>query len=72
MSPEARKVVRDAKRGLKRCMRMHAELNDRIARLHQIDLEAASAENAGQLKHLLEMMQAVEHPRPTGDMPEAA
>jgi hypothetical protein len=60
MTPEARKVVRDAKRGLKRCQRMNAELNDRIARLRQIDLAAQSADNADQLHWLLRAMQAAE------------
>lgn len=62
MTPEARKVVRDAKRGLQRCRRMNAEINDRIARLQQIDLVAASANNADQLKWLLRAMQTAETP----------
>ncbi len=60
MTPEARKVVRDAKRGLQRCRRMNAEISDRIARLQQIDLVAASANNADQLKWLLRAMQTAE------------
>ena len=58
MTPEARQVVRDAKRGLKRCKQMNAELSGRIARLEHLDHIAASAASADQLKWLLKMMQA--------------
>ena len=58
MSPEARKVVRDAKRGIQRCKEMNAELSGRIARLEHLDHIARSAGSADQLKWLLKMMQA--------------
>lgn len=72
MTPEARKVVRDAKRGLQRCQRMNAEINDRIARLQQIDLVAASANNSDQLKWLLRAMQAADSTNAHSRMSEAA
>ena len=72
MTPEARKVVRDAKRGLLRCQRMNAEINDRIARLQQIDLAAASANSSDQLKWLLRAMQAADSASARAPMPEAA
>lgn len=58
MTPEARKVVRDAKRSMKRCKRMHDELDGRIARLENLDLMASATENADELKSLLKTMQA--------------
>ncbi len=72
MTPEARKVVRDAKRGLQRCRRMNAEINDRIARLQQIDLVAASASNADQLNWLLRAMQTAESADLQVQVPAAA
>lgn len=66
MTPEAHKVVRDAKQGIKRCKKMNAELTGRIARLQHLDLIAASADNAEQLQWLLRMMQAA------GPLPEPA
>ena len=71
MTPEARKVIRDAKRGIMRCKRMNAELDDRIARLHQIDLAAAATDNADQLHMLLRAMQAP-GPADKAELPEAA
>ncbi len=58
MTPEARKVIRDAKRSMKRCKRMHDELDGRIARLEHLDLMASATENAAELKSLLKTMQA--------------
>lgn len=58
MTPEARKVVHDAKRGIKRCKAVNAELRGRIARLERLDHLAMSAGSADQLKWLLKTMQA--------------
>lgn len=58
MTPEARKVVRDAKRGLMHCKTLHDELSGRIQRLEHLDHMAAAAASAEQLKWLLRMMQA--------------
>ena len=71
MTPEARKVVRDAKRGIRRCKQMNAELSGRIARLEHLDHIAASAASADQLKWLLKMMQAAA-PGRTGYVLDAA
>lgn len=72
MTPEARKVIRDAKRAMLHCKRIHAELNDRIARLQQMDLVAASARNAGQLNRLLEIMQSAAPANDDPHLPKAA
>ena len=58
MTPEARKVVRDAKRGLRHCKTLHDQLSGRIERLEHLDHLAAAAGSADQLKWLLRMMQA--------------
>jgi len=58
MTPEADRVIRDAKRGIKRCKAMNAELRGRIARLERLDHMSMSAASADQLKWLLKMMQA--------------
>ncbi|MGI9414589.1 MAG: hypothetical protein ACR2PM_13020, partial [Hyphomicrobiales bacterium] len=58
MTPEVRKVIRDAKRSMKRCQRMNAELDGRIARLEHLDLIASATENADELKSVLKTMQA--------------
>ena len=43
---------------MKRCKRMHDELDGRIARLEHLDLMASATENAAELKSLLRTMQA--------------
>lgn len=76
MTPEADRVIRDAKRGIKRCKAMNAELRGRIARLERLDHMAMAAASADQLKWLLTMMQPApsltEQPEHTGNLPEAA
>lgn len=68
MTPEANKVVRDAKRGIKRCKAVNAELRGRIARLERLDHMTTSAASSDQLKWLLKMMQSA---APLGGRPEA-